>query len=100
VVKKKAAAAAASMSSMESFRTVGLALELEAPTTAVANIPGQKVGGVLELWPGWPTRGGGGQYPPKGGGGRYPTGGGGGSHIRGCLTVGDPPDGIMGGGPL
>jgi hypothetical protein len=43
VVKKKAAAA--SMSSMESFPTVGLALELEAPTTAVANIPGQKVGG-------------------------------------------------------
>jgi hypothetical protein len=25
-------------------------------------------GGVLELWPGWPARGGGGQYPLEGGG--------------------------------
>jgi hypothetical protein len=25
------------------------------------------VGGVLELWPGWPAGGGGGQYPPGGG---------------------------------
>jgi hypothetical protein len=52
-------------------------------------------GGVLELWTGWPARGGGGQYPPRGCGGQYPAGGGGGSHIEGCLAVGDPPHGIM-----
>jgi hypothetical protein len=52
-------------------------------------------GGVLELWTGWPARGGGGQYPPRGCGGQYPAGGGGGGHIEGCLAVGDPPHGIM-----
>jgi hypothetical protein len=50
--------------------------------------------GVLELWPGWPAGGGGGQYPPGGGGSQYAAGGGGGSHIEGCLTMGDPPHDI------
>jgi hypothetical protein len=42
--KKKVVVAAASMSSMEAFPMVGLALQLEVPTTVVASIPGQKVG--------------------------------------------------------
>jgi hypothetical protein len=36
----------------------------------VASIHGRV--GVLELWPGWPTGGSGGQYPPGGVGGQYP----------------------------
>jgi hypothetical protein len=62
VVKKKAAAAAvaASVSSTEAFPMMGLALQLEVPMAAVANIPGEKVRRVLELWPRWPTGGGGG----------------------------------------
>jgi hypothetical protein len=54
---------------------------------------------VLELWPGWPVGGGGGQYLPEGGGGLYPLGGGGG-HVGGWLATGDPPHGITGGGPI
>jgi hypothetical protein len=52
VVKKKVTVAAASVSSTEVFPTSGLALQLE-----VASMSGWKVGGggVLELWPGWPT---------------------------------------------
>jgi hypothetical protein len=46
---------------------------------------------VLELWLGWPTGGGDGQYP---------TGGDGGGHIGGCPATGDPPHGIMDGGPI
>jgi hypothetical protein len=42
--------------------------------------------GVLELCP----KGGSIQYPPGGGGG----------HIGGYPTVGDPPHGIIGGGPI
>jgi hypothetical protein len=54
---------------------------------------------VLEIWPGWPAGGGGGQYPPEGGGGQYPLGGGGG-HVGGCLAAGDPLHDTMGGGPV
>jgi hypothetical protein len=43
VVKKKVAAAVTSVSSMEAFPTTGLALQLEVPTVAVANICGWKV---------------------------------------------------------
>jgi hypothetical protein len=43
VANKKVAMAAASMSSMEAFPTVGLTLQLEVPTAA-ASIPGRKVG--------------------------------------------------------
>jgi hypothetical protein len=49
------------------------------------------LGGVLELQPGWPTGGGGGQYP---------AGDGGGGHIEGSLAAGDPTHGITGGGPI
>jgi hypothetical protein len=45
VAKKKVVAAVASVSSMEAFLTMGLALELEVPTTMMTNIHGQKVGG-------------------------------------------------------
>jgi hypothetical protein len=55
---------------------------------------------VLELWPGWPAGGGGGQYPLEGGGGQYPPVGGGGGHVGGYPAVGDPPDDITGGGPV
>jgi hypothetical protein len=48
VVKKKVVAAVASMSSMEAFPTVGLALELEVPTAVAASIPSRKVG--EECW--------------------------------------------------
>jgi hypothetical protein len=48
VAKKKVAMAVASVSSTEAFPTVGLALQLEVPMAAVANIPGQKVG--EECW--------------------------------------------------
>jgi hypothetical protein len=100
VAKKKVTVAAVSVSSMEAFPTVGLALQLEMPMVAAASIHGRKVGGgVLKLWPGWPAVGGGGQYPPKDGGCQYPPGGGGG-HIGGCPTVGDPPHGITVGGPV
>jgi hypothetical protein len=44
VVKKKVAVAAASLSSTEAFPTAGFALQLEVPTVAATNIPGQKVG--------------------------------------------------------
>jgi hypothetical protein len=44
VVKKKVAAAAASLLFTEAFPTTGLALQLEVPTTAVTSIPGRKVG--------------------------------------------------------
>jgi ribosome-binding ATPase YchF (GTP1/OBG family) len=47
-VKKKVIAAAALVSSTEAFSTVGLALQLEVPTVAAANIPDQKVG--EECW--------------------------------------------------
>jgi hypothetical protein len=40
VVRKKVAVAAASVSSTEAFFMVGLALQLEVLTAAVANIPG------------------------------------------------------------
>jgi hypothetical protein len=43
VVKKKVAATVTSVSSMEAFPTTGLALQLEVPTVAVANICGWKV---------------------------------------------------------
>jgi hypothetical protein len=55
---------------------------------------------MLEHWPAWSARGGGGQYPPVGGGVQYPGGGGCGGHIRGWPTAGDPPHGIMGIGPI
>jgi hypothetical protein len=44
VVKKKVAAATASVSSMEAFPTAGLALQLEVPTVVAASIRGRKVG--------------------------------------------------------
>jgi hypothetical protein len=46
VVKKKVAAATASVSvsSMEAFPTAGLALRLEVPTVVAASIRGRKVG--------------------------------------------------------
>jgi hypothetical protein len=49
-------------------------------------------GGVLELWPGWPTRGDGGEL--------YAGGGSGGSHVKGCPAMGDPTHGITGFGPI
>jgi hypothetical protein len=55
---------------------------------------------VLELWPGGPIGGGGGQYPPEGGDGQFPAGGGSGGHVGGCLVMGDPPHSITGGGPI
>jgi hypothetical protein len=48
MVKKKVTTAAASMSSMEAFPTVGLALQLEVPMVVVASIPSRKVG--EECW--------------------------------------------------
>jgi hypothetical protein len=48
VVKKKVAAAVVLVSSMETFPTAGLALQLEVPTMAAASIPGRKVG--EECW--------------------------------------------------
>jgi hypothetical protein len=48
VAKKKVIAVAVSVSSMEAFPMVGLALQLEVPTAVVANIRGQKVG--EECW--------------------------------------------------
>jgi hypothetical protein len=54
---------------------------------------------VLELWPGWPTGGGGSQYPPEGGGGQYLAVGGGGGHVGGYPAAGDHPHGITGVGP-
>jgi hypothetical protein len=44
VAKKKVTVDAASVSSLEAFPTVGLALQLEVPTVAAANICGRKVG--------------------------------------------------------
>jgi hypothetical protein len=55
---------------------------------------------VLELWPGWLARGGGGQYLAGGGGGKYPAGGGGGGHVRDYPAAGDPPHDIMGVEPV
>jgi hypothetical protein len=55
---------------------------------------------VLELWPEWSAGGNGDQYPLEGGGGQYPPRGGYDGHIGGCSAVGDPPYGIMGGGPI
>jgi hypothetical protein len=46
---------------------------------------------VLELWPGCPTGGGGGQYP---------AGGDGGGHVEVCSGARDPPHSIMGVGPV
>jgi hypothetical protein len=43
VAKKKVTAATASVSSTETFPTVGLALQLEVPTMTVASIRGRKV---------------------------------------------------------
>jgi hypothetical protein len=43
VAKKKVTAATASVSSTETFPTVGLALQLEVPTMTVASIHGRKV---------------------------------------------------------
>jgi ABC-type methionine transport system permease subunit len=54
VVKKEVVVA--SVSSMEAFPTIGLALQVEVPM-AVASIPGPKVGGggvgTLAWMPGW-----------------------------------------------
>jgi hypothetical protein len=44
VPKRKVAAATTSVSSTEAFLTVGLALQLEVPTTAAASIHCWKVG--------------------------------------------------------
>jgi hypothetical protein len=44
MAKKKVAAAAVSVSSMEAFPTVGLAIQLEVPTAAADSICGRKVG--------------------------------------------------------
>jgi hypothetical protein len=44
VTKKNAAMAAVSVSSTEAFPTTGLALQLEVPTAATANIRSRKVG--------------------------------------------------------
>jgi hypothetical protein len=100
VAKKKVAVAATSVSYTEAFSMVGLALQLEVPTVAATSIHARKVGGVLELWPGWTAGGDGSQYLPKGGGSQYPPGGGGSGHIGGCPATGDPPHGITGGGPV
>jgi hypothetical protein len=81
VANKKVAMAAVSMSSMEAFPTVGLTLQLEVPTAA-ASIPPEGGGGVLELWPRWLARGGGG------------------GHIGGYPAVGDPPHSITGVRPI
>jgi hypothetical protein len=54
---------------------------------------------VLEFWPRWSARGGGGQYPHEGGGGQYLPGGGD-SHVGGYPATGDPPHDIMVGGPI
>jgi hypothetical protein len=48
VANKKVVVATASVSSMEAFPTVGLALQLEVPMVVVASILGQKVG--EECW--------------------------------------------------
>jgi hypothetical protein len=48
VVRKKTVAVAASVSSIEAFPMVGLALHLEVPTVVMASIPGRKVG--EECW--------------------------------------------------
>jgi hypothetical protein len=48
-------------------------------------------GWVLELWPGCPTGGGGGQYPAEGDGG---------GHIEVCPGARDPPHSITGVGPV
>jgi hypothetical protein len=48
VVKKKVVTAAASVSFIEAFPTVRLALELEVPTAATVIIPSRKVG--EECW--------------------------------------------------
>jgi hypothetical protein len=48
MAKKKVTAATASMSSTEAFPMVGLTLQLEVPTMAVASIHGWKVG--EECW--------------------------------------------------
>jgi hypothetical protein len=56
-------------------------------------------GRSLELWPGWPARGGG-QYLPEGNGGQYLAGGDGGDHVGGCPAVGDPPHDITSVGPI
>jgi hypothetical protein len=44
VVKKKVIVAVASMSSMEAFPMMGLALQVEVPTVVTASILGRKVG--------------------------------------------------------
>jgi hypothetical protein len=99
---------AASVSSIEAFPTVGLALQVEVPTT-MASIPSLKVGGVLELWLGcpvggdsgqYPPRGDDSQYPPRGDGSQYPAGGSGVIHVEVCLATEDPPHGITGVGPV
>jgi hypothetical protein len=43
VVKKKVVVVAASVSSTETFPTMGLALQLEVPMAAVTSIPSRKV---------------------------------------------------------
>jgi hypothetical protein len=48
VAKKKVVVAVASVSSTEAFPMAGLALQLEVPTAAAANIHGRKVG--EECW--------------------------------------------------
>jgi hypothetical protein len=48
VVKKNVAAAATSMSSIEAFPTVGLALQLEVPIAAAASIQLKAVAATLE----------------------------------------------------
>jgi hypothetical protein len=48
VAKKKVVVATTLVLSTKAFPMVGLALQLEVPTTAVASIPGQKVG--EECW--------------------------------------------------
>jgi hypothetical protein len=49
VVKKNVAAAAASMSSIEAFPTVGLALQLEVPIAAAASIQLKAVAANIQL---------------------------------------------------
>jgi hypothetical protein len=55
VAKKKVTAAVVSVSSMEAFPTMGLALQLEVPTVVATSIPSQKVeeecwNSSLDVW--------------------------------------------------
>jgi hypothetical protein len=91
VVKKKVVAVAASVSSIEAFPTVGLALQLEVPTAGAVSTLARRWGrsaGTLA----WRLA--------RGGGGQYPTRGDGGGHVRGCPAAGVLPYDITGVWPI